>query len=101
LLSQEWFTNEQISQSAQEDSRPKKISTMADDEDDEGEERSAAAAVVEQMPTALPEGLVIHTAEPIIDRKSVFVGRAVRITDVAHVRLVLPVRVTWRPADRQ
>lgn len=58
---------------------------MIDDDDDN--EEVGTAAVVEQMPTALPEGLVIHAAEPIVDRKSVFVGRAVRITDVAHVRL--------------
>lgn len=85
--------NEEISQSAQEDSRPKKISTMADD-DDEAEEPAAA---VEQMPTALPENLVIYVAEPIVDRKSIFVGRAVRITNVAHVRPVPPCRLSDLP----
>ena len=36
----------------------------------------------------LPVGIEIHVAEPIVDRKSVFVGRACRITDANQVSIV-------------
>ena len=39
-----------------------------------------------QAPTELPEGLEIIEAEPIVDRKSSFVGRACRITSPDQVR---------------
>ncbi|CAA7258501.1 unnamed protein product [Cyclocybe aegerita] len=41
------------------------------------------------VPTALPAGIQIHTAEPITDRKSAFVGRACRIHHPSEVPLVL------------
>jgi len=34
---------------------------------------------------ALPEGIKLHEAAPIVDRKSVFIGRACRISDPAQV----------------
>lgn len=37
------------------------------------------------QPVALPEGIELFEAEPIIDRKSAFVGRACRISDPAQV----------------
>ncbi|KAG6334097.1 hypothetical protein ID866_4989 [Astraeus odoratus] len=39
--------------------------------------------------TALPEGVEIVEAEPIVDRKSVFVGRACRISHPSQVPLIL------------
>ena len=33
----------------------------------------------------LPVGIEMHIAEPVVDRKSIFVGRACRITDVNQV----------------
>lgn len=39
------------------------------------------------VPTGIPEGLEIIEAEPVVDRKSAFVGRACRITDPSQVRL--------------
>ncbi|KAF8699414.1 hypothetical protein AX14_000971 [Amanita brunnescens Koide BX004] len=39
----------------------------------------------------LPVGIEIHVAEPIVDRKSVFVGRACRITDSNQVPQILSV----------
>lgn len=43
----------------------------------------------------LPVGIEMHTAEPVVDRKSVFVGRACRITDTNQVNYsVLEVRRT-------
>lgn len=37
------------------------------------------------QPVALPEGIRLVEAEPIVDRKSAFVGRACRISDPAQV----------------
>ena len=42
-----------------------------------------------RIPTALPPGLRLIEAEPIVDRKSAFVGRACRITDPSQVSAVL------------
>ncbi|KAA1466465.1 UPF0029-domain-containing protein [Dentipellis sp. KUC8613] len=44
--------------------------------------------VVEE-PVSLPEGVVIYEAEPIVDRKSVFAGRACRITHPSQVPIIL------------
>lgn len=41
------------------------------------------------IPPSIPEGLEIIEAEPIVDRKSAFVGRACRITDPSQVPLIL------------
>ncbi|KAI0316113.1 UPF0029-domain-containing protein [Amylostereum chailletii] len=41
------------------------------------------------LAVALPPGVKLFEAEPIIDRKSVFVGRACKISDPAQVPLVL------------
>ena len=38
-----------------------------------------------QAPVELPEGLEVFEAEPIVDRKSSFVGRACRITSPDQV----------------
>ncbi|KAI0700615.1 UPF0029-domain-containing protein [Cytidiella melzeri] len=40
-------------------------------------------------PSAIPKGIVIVEAEPIIDRKSAFVGRACRINDPSQVPSIL------------
>lgn len=39
---------------------------------------------------ALPEGVRLVEAEPILDRKSAFVGRACRISDPAQVIILCP-----------
>jgi hypothetical protein len=39
----------------------------------------------DMQPVALPEGIELFEAEPIVDRKSAFVGRACRISDPAQV----------------
>ncbi|KAK1220354.1 hypothetical protein PQX77_016877 [Marasmius sp. AFHP31] len=43
----------------------------------------------ETIAATLPEGIEIFEAEPIVDRKSSFVGRACAITDPAQVPLIL------------
>lgn len=49
--------------------------------------------VSQPMPTlqnvALPEGIKLIDAEPIVDRKSVFVGRACQISHPSQVRRAL------------
>ncbi|KAI5893611.1 succinic semialdehyde dehydrogenase [Schizophyllum commune H4-8] len=42
-----------------------------------------------EPPPPLPEGTEIFEAEPIVDRKSVFIGRAVRITHPSQVPVII------------
>lgn len=58
-----------------EESKNKKVSELHD----HVEEHAAP------VPVGIPKGLDIIEAEPIIDRKSAFVGRACRIADPAQV----------------
>ncbi|KAI0938144.1 hypothetical protein AcV5_001166 [Taiwanofungus camphoratus] len=44
---------------------------------------------MQEMEARIPEGVEIIEAEPIHDRKSVFVGRACRITDPLQVQMIL------------
>jgi len=50
--------------------------------------------------SALPDGVQMFTAEPITDRKSVFVGRACRISQPAEVPLILSHLMTDRRISR-
>ncbi|EJD01342.1 UPF0029-domain-containing protein [Fomitiporia mediterranea MF3/22] len=45
--------------------------------------------IASKEPEPLPKGLVLSVSEPIVDRKSVFVGRACRISDPSQVTAVL------------
>ncbi|KAG2155119.1 uncharacterized protein EDB93DRAFT_1248074 [Suillus bovinus] len=60
-------------------------------EPDEPFASSSTADEKDRVPlnTALPEGIKIVEAEPIVDRKSVFIGRACRISDPSQVPLIL------------
>ncbi|KAL7411588.1 ribosomal protein S5 domain 2-type protein [Mrakia frigida] len=42
-----------------------------------------------EIATELPEGVEIFVSEPIVDRKSVFVGRSVRVEDVGMIPIIL------------
>ncbi|KAI0053599.1 UPF0029-domain-containing protein [Auriscalpium vulgare] len=48
-----------------------------------------AISATPSPPVALPPGVELFEAEPIVDRKSAFVGRACRISDPAQVPLIL------------
>ena len=48
---------------------------------------SRVAHTVPDVPAEMPPGITIVETEPILDRKSAFVGRACRITDPSQVRL--------------
>ncbi|KAG1815745.1 uncharacterized protein BJ212DRAFT_1506314 [Suillus subaureus] len=60
-------------------------------EPDEPFESSSTTDEKDRVPldTALPANIKIVEAEPIVDRKSVFIGRACRISDPSQVPLVL------------
>lgn len=49
----------------------------------------SSAASSQLLPPVLPVGIEIFVAEPIVDRKSSFIGRACRISSPSDVRLVL------------
>jgi len=60
---------------------------------DEKEEKKVVETVETRDPVqieedTLPVGIEMHIAEPIVDRKSVFVGRTCRITDANQVCIV-------------
>lgn len=51
----------------------------------DGDTETQSAALAAREPLALPEGIVLVEGEPILDRKSAFVGRACAITDSSQV----------------
>ncbi|KAI0638703.1 UPF0029-domain-containing protein [Trametes polyzona] len=55
----------------------------------EGTPSKRSAREPPDIPAEMPPGITIVEAEPILDRKSAFVGRACRITDPAQVPLIL------------
>ncbi|GBE79825.1 Protein IMPACT homolog [Sparassis crispa] len=59
------------------------------DIDGEAEQVSKGKAEILMVPTRIPDGVEIVEAEPIVDRKSVFIGRACRITDPSQVEMIL------------
>lgn len=52
------------------------------------------------LDTALPDDIKIVEAEPIVDRKSIFIGRACRISDPSQVPLVLDNLMSERHISR-
>ncbi|KAI8989912.1 UPF0029-domain-containing protein [Trametes punicea] len=61
--------------------------SAAQGDEDKGSPRSSREPP--DIPAAIPPGITIVEAEPIIDRKSAFIGRACRITDPSQVPLIL------------
>ncbi|OSC97905.1 UPF0029-domain-containing protein [Trametes coccinea BRFM310] len=57
--------------------------------DDEGKSSSRSGREPPDIPAEMPPGITIVEAEPILDRKSVFVGRACHISDPSQVPLIL------------
>ncbi|KZV76062.1 UPF0029-domain-containing protein [Peniophora sp. CONT] len=66
-------------------------SSRADEPTTSGQQAPALPAPQPEsrLPAVLPPGVQLIEAEPIVDRKSAFVGRACRITDPAQVPAVL------------
>ncbi|KAJ3017399.1 hypothetical protein NUW54_g594 [Trametes sanguinea] len=57
--------------------------------DNEGKSSSRSGHEPPDTPAEMPPGITIVEAEPIVDRKSAFVGRACHITDPSQVPLIL------------
>jgi hypothetical protein len=53
-------------------------------------EAGASVSAPVTLPVTLPEGVRLVEAEPILDRKSAFVGRACKISDPAQVITLYP-----------
>ncbi|KAG1782965.1 ribosomal protein S5 domain 2-type protein [Suillus placidus] len=72
----------------------------------EPDEPLASSSVTDELKdrvpldTALPEDIKIVEAEPIVDRKSIFIGRACRISDPSQVPLVLNNLMSERQISR-
>lgn len=58
----------------------------ADELQEEGKPSARAGREPPAIPAEMPAGITLVEAEPIVDRKSVFIGRACRITDPSQVR---------------
>jgi hypothetical protein len=56
----------------------------------ENYEAGASVSAPVTLPVTLPEGVRLVEAEPILDRKSAFVGRACKISDPAQVITLYP-----------
>ncbi|KAG8860529.1 eIF2 kinase Gcn2p negative regulator [Tulasnella sp. 330] len=92
----EWYSDHLSKDLAQqmhrEDLRPRDQTNQPLDGETEAETVSPAA----RETTGLPEGIALVEGEPILDRKSVFVGRACAITDPSQVRPIIEYLLTDR-----
>jgi len=87
----EKLTQVRVSELVREDERPagtrrkaSRSASRARQEKDIDKGRKEMQQVVD-----LPDGIEFAVAEPIVDRKSVFIGRACQITDPAQVSVIL------------
>jgi len=62
---------------------------MIDSEKPDASSSTSVPAPLSTQSIALPEGIKLYDAAPIIDRKSAFIGRACRISDPAQIPLIL------------
>jgi len=90
-----WY-GEQLSEKVagemvREETKESKAPLVSDDPAGPSEGDTSAHSTISEPQTSveLPEGLEIIEAEPIVDRKSSFVGRACRITSPDQVPLVI------------
>ncbi|PAV19239.1 imprinted and ancient [Pyrrhoderma noxium] len=56
--------------------------------------KSRLAAIKNAPQNTLPDGVVIHVSESLSDRRSVFVGRACRVTDPSAVSSIISYLMT-------
>ncbi|KAG6916482.1 hypothetical protein DXG01_006676 [Tephrocybe rancida] len=102
-----WYENrlntekagELLREDAREQSGGPTLETPPSEADDHRLSPEDAISIATSMNT-LPEGLELFTAEPITDRKSVFIGRACRISHPSEVPLVLSHLMTDRRISR-
>jgi len=62
----------------------------------ETDDSASTPVSLDTQPVALPEGIRLFEAEPVLDRKSAFVGRACRISDPAQVPQILTFLISDR-----
>jgi len=84
-----WYEQRIESKKAEETLREQSHPSSRLIEDCEPGASTTIPASLDTQPVALPEGVRLVEAEPILDRKSAFVGRACRISDPAQVPLIL------------
>ncbi|GJE85019.1 UPF0029-domain-containing protein [Phanerochaete sordida] len=92
----EWYNNKKSEKLAGEllrEDEKNLAASVPDVEEDKNKKISGLNESWEEastpVPTGIPEGLEIIEAEPVVDRKSAFVGRACRITDPSQVPIIL------------
>lgn len=83
-----WYEQRIESKKATEALREQSHSSLRTIENHEAGAR--ASTLNSTLPVTLPEGVRLVEAEPILDRKSTFVGRACRISDPAQVITLYP-----------
>ncbi|TFK72047.1 UPF0029-domain-containing protein [Pluteus cervinus] len=89
---QERLSAEKAGELLREDAKEQsqsKASVPEDIEEVEGADVEVSANLPSEPSADLPAGIEIFTAEPIIDRKSQFIGRACRISEPTEVPLIL------------
>ncbi|KAL5527487.1 hypothetical protein ACEPAG_6278 [Sanghuangporus baumii] len=91
----ERLSEEQAQELVREDER-ERIQEIKHGKETTGKEKEigknatvGSSSKAQEPPDALPVGLTLAVSEPIVDRKSVFIGRACRITNPAQVPMVL------------
>ncbi|KAI0328219.1 UPF0029-domain-containing protein [Cubamyces sp. BRFM 1775] len=87
----ERMSEKKIGELMREDEKARPSGVNEDNVSPEGEGKRSARSGQEppDIPATIPPGITITEAEPILDRKSAFVGRACRITDPSQVPLIL------------
>ncbi|KAI0774642.1 ribosomal protein S5 domain 2-type protein [Trametes elegans] len=88
----ERMTERKISEILREDEKGKSADVHEDHhegESSEGKKSARSGREPPDIPAEMPPGITLIEAEPILDRKSAFVGRACRITDPSQVAPIL------------
>ena len=80
-----WYEQRLESNKAGEVLRVQNHSRLLETAEAEGNPSTSSIALPNTQTVALLEGINLVEAEPVVDRKSAFVGRACRISDPAQV----------------
>ena len=86
-----------VGEMVREETKESKVSSASDEPPGPSEDvpPTHATASEPQVSVELPEGLEVIEAEPIVDRKSSFVGRACKITSPDQVAGTGRLFITW------
>ncbi|KLO16317.1 UPF0029-domain-containing protein [Schizopora paradoxa] len=105
-----WYSDrlsgEKVNEILREDEKHHEVTPpdMVHDDHDDMEDFESTFQDTKSPPaalgTSLPPGVEIYVAEPVIDRKSIFVGRACRINDPSEVKAILSHLMTDRRIAR-